>query len=115
MHVYHLPQRLRLSPGFTVSELQGSTNPEPASSGRYSCKVQQRPLTATSTGYRPRPALAGTSDKRPAAQLVRAAEATHGHAGKPPIVAQDRLHAATAFGAGTQAAYGLPAGPAARR
>src|SRR6202035_3375720 len=31
------------------------------------------------------------------------------------IVAQVRLHAATAFGAGTQAAYGLPAGPAARR
>src|SRR5437868_14435608 len=39
--------------------------------------------------------------------LVRDEEAAHGHAGKPKIVAQVRLHAATAFGAGTQAAYGL--------
>jgi hypothetical protein len=53
--------------------------------------------------------------KRPGAPLVRDEEAAHGHAGKPQIVAQVRLHAATAFGAGTQAAYGLPAGPAARR
>jgi hypothetical protein len=71
--------------------------------------------TAASSDDRQHTQLAGTMAKRPAAPLVRDEEAAHGHAGKPQIVAQDRLHAATAFGAGTQAAYGLPAGPAARR
>jgi hypothetical protein len=43
---------------------------------RYSSKVQQRPLPATSTSCRPHPALAGTADKRPEAPLVRDEEAS---------------------------------------
>jgi hypothetical protein len=78
-------------------------------------EVQQRPLPAANKHDQRRTELAGTTAKRPAAPLVRDEEAAHGHVGKPQIVAQVRLHAAAAFGAGTQAAYGLPAGPAARR
>jgi hypothetical protein len=53
---------------------------------RYSSKVQQRPLTATSTSYRPRPALAGTADKRPAAPLVRDEEAAGSNPATPTQV-----------------------------
>jgi hypothetical protein len=51
--------------------------PSPARCGqsRYSSKVQQRALTATSTSFRPHPALAGTADERPEAPLVRDEEA----------------------------------------
>ena len=62
----------------TVGEPVPCTSPGRAmrrAAGRYSSKVQQRPLTATSTSYHPRPALAGTADKRPAAPLVRDQEA----------------------------------------
>src|SRR5262249_50099071 len=42
--------------------------------GRYSSKVQQRSLTAANMNYRPHPALAGTTDRHPAAPLVRDGE-----------------------------------------
>ena len=54
-----------------------------AGAGRYSSKVQQRPLTVTSTSYHPRPALAGTADKRPAAPLVRDEEAAGSNPATP--------------------------------
>jgi len=68
--------------------------PSPASCGlaRYSSRVQQRPLTATSMSYRPHPPRAGTAANRPAPPLVRDEETvpvacpidrstpgTHGH------------------------------------
>src|SRR5262249_59312121 len=62
----------------TIGERVRSTSPGRATrrvADQYSSKVQQRPLTATSTSYRPRPALAGTSDKRRGAPLVRDEEA----------------------------------------
>ena len=48
---------------------------QPEGSGPVQQKIQQHSLTAASTSYRPRPALAGTADKRPAAPLVRDEEA----------------------------------------
>ena len=42
---------------------------------RYSAEVQQRPLTATSEHGHWHTELAGTTDKRPAAPLVRDEEA----------------------------------------
>jgi hypothetical protein len=81
----------------------------------YSRKVQQRPLTVASQHDHQHTEVAGMTAKRPVAPLVRDEEAAYGHAGKPQIVAQDRLHAPTALGAGTQTAYGLPVEPAAHR
>ena len=43
--------------------------------GRYSSKIQQRPLPTTTTSCRPYPALAGIADKRPTAPLVQDEEA----------------------------------------
>src|SRR5215813_1920375 len=61
--------------------------------GRYSSKVQQRSLTAASMNYRPHPALAGTTDRRPAAPLIRDEEA----AGTNPATPTTKLQVTAIF------------------
>jgi hypothetical protein len=97
----HDARTIRASLGYVRPEKQtvGGQAPrcghEPMRKAQYSSKVQQRPLTTASQHDRQHTELAGATDKRPAAPLVRDEEAAGSNPATPTRKPQVTRHPVT--------------------